>query len=310
MNRIIWRFKKLSFCLIVLLCGCANSHIIEETEPVDKQPEIIGKEGMEEAKKEEMIMDTEPEILDFVDVFGQSYQVEINPNIQKHSYDLDRFQHNGYTLLYEGDERYTYRLGVDVSEHQGYIDWEQVKASGYDFAFIRLGYRGYGTEGRLCVDEEYLNNIQNAQNAGLDVGVYFFSQAINKEEAREEAEVVLENIKNQQLQLPVVYDPESILDAEARTDNVSGEQFTRNTEVFCKTIEEAGYQPMIYSNMLWEAYEFDLEHLSDYPIWYADYELLPQTPYKFEFWQYTNMGEVNGISGVTDLNIQLIERTE
>ena len=103
-----------------------------------------------------------------------------------------------------------------------------------------------------------------------------------------------------------MYDPESILDDEARTDNVSGEQFTENTLLFCSLISEAGYKPMIYSNMLWEAFQFDMSKLVDYPFWYADYELKPQTPYKY--WQYTNEGYVDGISGRTDLDIEIIER--
>ena len=105
--------------------------------------------------------------------------------------------------------------------------------------------------------------------------------------------------------MPVVYDPEHILEDEARTDGVTGEQFTQNAKVFCKEIEEAGYDAMIYSNMLWEAYELDLEKLLDYPIWYADYEELPQTPYRFSMWQYSSTGSVPGIEGNVDLNIQL-----
>ncbi len=105
------------------------------------------------------------------------------------------------------------------------------------------------------------------------------------------------------LDLPVVYDPESILDDEARTDNVSGEQFTKNTRVFCERIEESGYRPMIYANMLWEAFELDLSELLDYPIWYADYESVPQSPYAFEIWQYTNEGQVPGVEGPCDINI-------
>lgn len=140
------------------------------------------------------------------------------------------------------------------------------------------------------------------------MGVYFFSQAVNEEEAKEEADFVLEHLKGKELQMPVVYDPEHILEDEARTDGVTGEQFTQNAKVFCKEIEEAGYDAMIYSNMLWEAYELDLKVLEEYPIWYADYELKPQTPYRFEFWQYTNQGAVDGIEGETDLNIQLIKQ--
>lgn len=99
-----------------------------------------------------------------------------------------------------------------------------------------------------------------------------------------------------------------ILEDEARTDDVTGEQFTQNAKVFCKEIEEAGYDAMIYSNMLWEAYELDLEKLLDYPVWYADYEELPQTPYRFSMWQYSSTGSVPGIEGNVDLNIQLLKK--
>ena len=248
----------------------------------------------------------EPEILNFVDVFGQEYQVEINPRVERHDYNLSAFSHSGDNLEYTGDARYCFRLGVDVSEHQGAIDWERVRADGYEFAFIRIGYRGYGTAGKVCQDKFFSENLRNARAAGLDVGIYFFSQAVNEEEAREEAEFVLQNLGGCELQLPVVYDPEHILDAAARTDDVTGEQFTENTILFCEMIRQAGYEPMIYSNMLWEAYQFDLERLAEYPIWYADYEPLPQTPYHFVFWQYTNEGRVDGMAGDIDLDIQLL----
>ena len=285
----------------VMLSGCeAGSEEKKGQEKKEKQ-EVTEKSTDKNSEKK-------PEILHFVDVYGQLYEVEIRPEIEKHTYNLDGFVHDGYRLSYTGDDHYTYRLGVDVSEHQGDIDWEKVKAAGYDFAFIRVGYRGYGEAGRLCIDAMFHQNIVEAQSVGIDVGVYFFAQAVNEAEAEEEADLVLQQLAGYQLQLPVVYDPESILDDEARTDNVSGEQFTKNTAVFCQKIKEAGYQPAIYSNMLWEAYELDLKVLEEYPIWYADYELKPQTPYRFEFWQYTNQGAVDGIEGETDLNIQLIKQ--
>lgn len=284
----------------LLLTGCTGSGA-KETSGGDNTREVSDLNIDAETESEE-----EPEILHFVDVYQNPYEVEINPNVKKHNYKSDCFIHNGDLLSYEGDENYTYRLGVDVSEHQGYVDWQQLKDSGFDFAFIRLGYRGYGQEGNIRLDQEFHRNMENAQAAGFDVGVYFFAQAVNEEEAREEADFVLENLKGYTLQLPVVYDPESILDDEARTDNVTGEQFTDNTEVFCTAIEDAGYDPMIYANMLWEAFELDLEQLSEYPLWYADYEPAPQTPYHFDFWQYTNEGHVPGIEGNADLNIQIL----
>lgn len=246
-------------------------------------------------------------MLKFVDVFGQEYEVEINPNVESHQYDLNTFVREGEKLSYH-DETFTSRLGVDVSHHQGTIDWQKVKAAGYDFVIVRLGYRGYGVAGNISLDREFENNVEGAKNAGLEVGVYFFAQAVNEAEAIEEADFVINHLKNHNITLPVVYDPESILDDIARTDNVTGEQFTKNTVAFCNRVKEAGYEPMVYSNMLWEAYNLNLEELADYPIWYADYEALPQTPYKFEYWQYTNEGRVDGIAGNVDINIQLYKR--
>ena len=140
------------------------------------------------------------------------------------------------------------------------------------------------------------------------MGVYFFAQAINEDEAKEEAEFVLKHLEGHDINLEVVYDPESILDAKARTDDVSGEQFTKNTRVFCSIIAEAGYKPMVYSNMKWEAFQFDMPKLTDLPFWYADYEPLPQTPYDFKYWQYTNEGRAKGVSGEADLNMEFIPR--
>lgn len=246
----------------------------------------------------------EPEILDFVDALGEHHQTEILNEVPKHEYDLDSFRHEGDRLYYDEDT-FTSRLGLDVSHHQGYINWEKVKNAGYDFAILRIGYRGYGQTGSINLDKLFDENIKNAHDAGIDVGVYFFSQAINEQEAKEEAEFVIEHLKGYELELPVVYDPESILNDEARTDNVSGEQFTKNTILFCKMISDAGYEPMIYSNMLWEAFKFDMEKVCQYPFWYADYEKLPQTPYDFMYWQYTDVGNVDGVQGIVDIDIEL-----
>ena len=304
-----WKFLIYLIPAALLLTSCSGKAAEEtagqEVQEAGKNTEAASKEDDAAEKETE---EPEPEILHFVDVYQNPYQVEINPNVEKHDYKDDAFVHNGDRLSYEGDSNYTYRLGVDVSEHQGYVDWQALKDSGFEFAFIRLGYRGYGQEGRICLDREFHRNIQNAQAVGFDVGVYFFAQAVNEEEALEEANFVLQNLEGYTLQLPVVYDPESILDDEARTDNVSGEQFTKNTEVFCSAVADAGYDPMIYANMLWEAFELDLEELSEYPLWYADYEPVPQTPYHFRFWQYTNQGQVPGITGNIDLNIEMVPK--
>ena len=160
----------------------------------------------------------------------------------------------------------------------------------------------------MNADRMALANIEEAQAVGMDVGVYVFSQAVNEEEADEEARFVLDQLQGRTLELPIVYDPELIRDDEARTDSVTGEQFTANTIAFCERVKEAGYQPMIYSNMVWEADLYDLGKLQSYPVWYADYEQIPQTPYAFRFWQYSEKGTVDGISGDVDLDVEFIRR--
>lgn len=305
----------------LLLSGCTHqntaesSNLISDTQ--DISTELTDNATAEEMTTEylakniteyetETITTTEPSILHFVDVYGEEYEVAINPNVPQHSYDMNAFSRDEQFLSYES-ATYTSQIGIDVSHYQGNIDWAQVKESGIEFAFIRLGYRGYAT-GELCLDRYFFQNLENAQANGIDVGIYFFSQAISEEEAIEEANYVIQNLNGYDLELPVVYDPESILHDDARTDDISGEQFTKNTIAFCQTIKDAGFEPMIYSNMLWEAYNLDLAQLTDYPIWYADYELLPQTPYHFTFWQYSNTGSVNGIDAAVDLNIRFIPK--
>jgi len=253
--------------------------------------------------------DSAAEEMTFVDVHGESYTMEIDPAVEANTLDADGFVRDGDRLSYE-DSVYTSRMGVDVSYYQGDIDWERVRAAGYEFVFVRIGFRGYGEDGSLNRDDSFYKYVRGAQKAGLDVGAYFFSQAVNEEEAVEEAEFVLKILekKDIQLQLPVVFDPENISDDEARTDDVSGEQFTENTLAFCRAIEEAGYEAAFYCNMKWEAFTLDLSRLSDYPVWYADYEKLPQTPYAFTWWQYSESASVDGIDGTCDVDLEMIEQ--
>lgn len=250
-----------------------------------------------------------PETLIYYDVEGNRYEMVIDDRVTKHPYDWTYLTHTpgGKKLPEDYDDgTYTIRHGVDVSHHNGAIDWEKVKKAGYKFAFLRLGYRGYGGEGKLCVDNEFQSSFKKARAAGIDLGVYFFSQAVNEAEAREEADLVLRELNNSKLELPVVFDPEYIREDTARTDGVSKEQFTKNTLAFCKKIEKAGYQPAIYSNLYCEDHMFDLSQLEAYPIWYADYRPEPQTPYRLTYWQYSESGDVPGVSGKCDLDVEFI----
>ena len=282
-----------------------------ETSP---EPETAAPETLQAPEETETEPETEaePETLDFTDVFGNWHTLDTDPDAPKNDYIKTCFVLDGQLMSYTDTENYIYRLGIDVSYHQGNIDWESVAEQGYEFVFIRIGFRGYGQAGNVLEDEQFKANLEGAKAAGLDVGVYFFSQALTEEEAAYEAEFVLELLAGTELDLPVVYDPEYILDdegnkiSEARTSTLSGEQVTENTLTFCSAIEEAGYEAAFYTNMLSESEVFDMTALSAYTVWYADYNETPQTPYAFEFWQYSESGTVAGIDSAVDLDIQLI----
>lgn len=195
--------------------------------------------------------------------------------------------------------------GIDVSEHQGVIDWNAVAADGIDFAFIRIGNRG-ATEGGIYLDEQYEANMRGATDAGVPVGVYFFSQAVTAEEAEEEADFVLAMLGDTELAYPIVYDHEPVSGVEGRTDNLSREQMTENARAFCTGISAAGYEPMIYGNKR-DIARLDRSQLEGIDIWFAEYGAsTPSGQFDFTIWQYANDGTVAGISTPVDLNLLFI----
>ena len=195
------------------------------------------------------------------------------------------------------------RLGVDVSEHQSLIDWEQVKAAGFQFAMVRAGYRGY-TEGKLFADSSFEHHLQGAREAGLDVGVYFFSQAVTPAEAAEEAAFVLDALDGRKLDLPVVFDWEYV-SSDVRTGIVDGRTLTDCAIAFCEAVEAEGYDAMVYFNQDQAENVYQLEELTDYDFWLAMYSDEMNFPYRVEMWQYTEEGSVPGIEGNADINLYL-----
>lgn len=216
-------------------------------------------------------------------------------------YDLSKLKNdkNGY-MSYE-DDRYKSRLIIDVSSHNGEIDWNKVKESGVDGAMIRLGYRGYG-DATIVEDECFQKNIAGAKNAGLKVGVYFFSQATTPEEAIEEAEYVTEKIWGRGVSLPVAFDMEPFMGNE-RFLNHDIKSKTEMADAFLKVITKFGYEPILYGNPTWLTNDVDISKLTEYPIWLAHYTYSTEWPYMFRMWQFTSQGRVNGISGDVDLKI-------
>lgn len=193
-------------------------------------------------------------------------------------------------------------IGIDVSHHQKEIDWEAVADSGITFAMIRLGYRGY-TDGIMYPDNYVAENLAGAKAAGLKIGAYFFSQAVNVQEAKAEAAYALEILGDVKLDLPLAYDWETV-DQPARTDTVSKETLTECTLAFCKAVEAAGQKSMIYFNRTQAMDMLELDRLTDYGWWFAQYQTVMDFPYAVEMWQYSKTGSVPGIVGDVDINVK------
>lgn len=242
----------------------------------------------------------------FVFKSGSSLEyIPVNSKLAKNSYKFNNLVQQDGEYKYVVDGKTKSIKGIDVSEFQGVIDWKKVKADGVKFAFIRVGYRGYGT-GKLSTDKYYAQNLKNATAAGIPVGVYVYSQAINKAEAIEEAKLALKCIKGYKITYPVVYDIEAAPSSTARTSNLTQKQHTDNTIAFCDTIKAAGYKPMIYTSSKWFLENLDMSRLEKYDKWLAQYYTMPFFPYKLNIWQYTGKGSVNGIKGDVDMNIAFV----
>ena len=213
------------------------------------------------------------------------------------------FDERGRTV-YEKDGRWA-KTGIDVSIYQGDIDWQAVAADGIDFAILRLGYRGY-TEGGLFLDQNFERNLRGALDAGLDVGVYFFSQAVTTQEAEAEAAYVINALEGYEISYPVAFDWEPIAPGNgARTDGLDNQALTQCAAAFCEKIKEAGLSPAVYFNQSLGYLRYDLRELADYDLWLAEYDSKPDFYYHFDLWQYTHIGRVAGIEGDVDLDLDL-----
>ena len=188
---------------------------------------------------------------------GNYHFFPISETLQKNNFDLDKFTYPVYneetsewdgTATYMAGEAKEAKKGIDVSTYQGEINWKKVKNSGIEYAIIRLGFRGYES-GKIVLDSRFEDNIKGSLAAGLDTGVYFFTESINEKEAIEEAEFVIENLKDYEINMPVVIDVEESANTQkTRTKDVTAEQRTKNVIAFCETIKKAGYDVMIYGN--------------------------------------------------------------
>lgn len=234
---------------------------------------------------------------------GKFHFVPINRELKLNTYsdeNLNILENGEYQYLEDG--QVVSHKGIDVSYFQGTIDWQAVAADGVEFAFIRAANRGYGT-GKLVEDKQFENNLKGALAAGLPVGVYIYSQAINEEEVLEEANLVIEKLAAFDVNCPIVFDVEKTADDSGRMNQLSVEERTGLTLLFCRTVEEAGYKPLIYHNMEMGALMINVEALEQYDKWFAYYNDDMYYPYEYKIWQYSDKGRVNGISTEVDMNI-------
>lgn len=228
-------------------------------------------------------------------------------DIRTSSYKPDSFVDRNGVITYEGGDSY---VGINVNSQMGEIDWGKVAESGVDYAMIRVGYR-QDKRGKIVLDTNFEANITGARDAGLPVGVYFFSKAVTDAEAEEEATFVLEQIKGYNISYPIAiywkYDlnDDGTRKQDSRTVGCNGDQVTGFINTFCKKIKTAGFTASYYCDKTMGYEELDLEQLQDYDMWYAEFRPAPSFHYDFKMWQYTAAGSVPGVSGEVPITIAL-----
>ena len=248
------------------------------------------------------------------DLNGDEKWYAISETAAKNNYD---FKGNLSTTtsnneIFYNDRKVKSALGIDVSKYQGTIDWKKVKESGIEFAMIRLGSRGYGS-GQLILDDNFVTNITGAKEAGVKVGVYFYSQAVSVEEAVEEANFTAGALLNYGVTYPVVCDVEWVENDTARTDKLTSKERTEYVCKFCETIKTFGYVPMIYATKDMLIAGLDVDRIDDYDVWLQDdcvEGVGTDYPYQFTMWQYSQKGTVNGVSGAVDMDLCFVNYEE
>lgn len=278
----------------------------------DMYPEETEEPDEEEDKKEEITQsdpatDGKHTLIEYSN--GETEWALISPYLPKHEYDFTKLVCQSDIMKYYEDGKQVSFVGVELSKYQEYVDFNKLKKAGVDFVMLRVGARGYGS-GQLLMDEYFADNIKRAGDAGLLIGVYFFSQAVTEEEALEEANLVLQSIQDYNVVFPVAFDMEYIENDTARVEQLSRDEKTAITKTFLKTIKNAGYNTVIYGNKEWLMKRIDLSQLTDYDVWLSQYKDIPDYPYRFTMWEYTSTGTVDGVAGHVNMSISFIDYGE
>lgn len=238
---------------------------------------------------------------------GTDEWVLISPYLPKSNLDFTKMEEKaGLKRYMENGKKISY-IGADISKQTGNVNFASLKAAGVDYVMIRLGGRGYST-GQITLDENFKQNMEGAIAEGLDIGVYFYSQAISQDEANEEANFVVQNLEpyRAHIKYPVAFDMEFVANDESRIDGLSREDRTKIATSFLEGVKVAGYVPMVYGDKEWLIKEIDLAKLQDYDVWLAQEADMPDYPYRYAMWQYSTTGVLNGIKGDANLNICFI----
>lgn len=233
---------------------------------------------------------------------AQYYFIPIDHTLKSFPLDYAKFETDEKGFISYKDEAVNAEFGIDVSKYQEKINWSKVANSDVDFAIIRVATRGY-SEGDIIPDNTFETNIKGALANKIGVSVYFLTQATSNEEAKAEAEFVLDAIEPYKITYPVVLDVEAVGGEKGRGNNLTVEERTEYCITFCEMIRNAGYTPMIYGNLKTFMLMLDMSKLEDYSKWFAGYTDTPYFPYDFDMWQYSDTGRIDGISEPVDLNI-------
>lgn len=227
---------------------------------------------------------------------GTKEWVDLNEDIPRHKYDFKNLTAEKPLMNYKEDGKIVSKCGVDISANQGEVDFSKLKSAGCDFVMIKVGARGYSS-GNIVTDANLEDNLKAAKKAGLDIGVYFCSQAVNKSEAREEADELMDAISGYNIKYPVAFVMENVDDDMARIEALEQSERTQIAKAFMNRVEDAGYKPMIYGDKEWLLTMVDMEDLQDYEVWFAQDSDEPEYPYEFGMWQYDSDASVKGIKG-------------
>lgn len=280
--------------------------------PNDRQAryaEEAERESKEEVEKEQLDPAKDGKHTRVTLADGEEEWVLINPHLERNTYDFTKLTMRQEQLAYYADGKTYSYVGADLSKYNGEVDFVALKQSGVSYVMLRLGARGYGS-GQIMLDEKFADYMVKATEAGLNIGVYFYSQAITEAEAEEEANFVIQNLENYQITYPVAFDMEYVPNDTARIESLNRDEKTKVAKAFLETVKKAGYKPLVYGTKEWLIKQVDLTRMTDYDIWLSQQEAVPDYPYQFQMWQYAQDGNLSGVDGDVNLNISFVDYSE